>query len=421
LTKSAKFCTRVGRKIKEEDMRKRIASICILLFLSVSSLSAGGWNNTLMGIRALGIGAAFVGIADDPSGIYYNPAGLILQEQKFNFSVNGIYIMPTHQYTVENIVSAQSQKKSGIPQFFITYKASERMTLGFGIFVPYAGGGVDWSADDLGQAMSSHLGVISYTPSISLRISDKFSLGVNINFYKGVFELNADTELMSALKSEESGSSLSASLGLMYEPSNRWRFGLSIRGPAKMTLSGNTLYTVSVPNVGDVRFGSDSETKFNLPWDIEFGFMYKFSDRFILSTSAQYTLWSTLDKVTKTFKDIPGVGDLDEVEEMNFKDILIMRVGLEYVIPAGIFLRGGIGLDRAATPPEYLSINNIDVDKITLLGGIGYRSGNMEINFVYIYAGGKETERINTDYGFPLTEAYNLNASIFGLGVTFSF
>ena len=89
------------------------------------------------------------------------------------------------------------------------------------------------------------------------------------------------------------------------------------------------------------------------------------------------------------------------------------------MIPAGVFLRGGVGLDRAATPPENLSINNIDVDKFTLLAGIGYRSGSMDINFVYVYAHGKETERINTDFGFPLTESFNLNASIFGLGVTF--
>ena len=402
-------------------MGKRRASVCILLLLLVSSLWGGGWNNTLMGIRALSIGAAFVGIADDPSGIYYNPAGLILQNQRLNFSINGVYIMPNHQYTVRDVVSAQSQNNTGIPQFFITYKVSERMTLGFGMFVPYAGGGVDWSADDLGYPMSSYLGVISYTPSLSYRISDKFSLGININLYKGVFELNADTDLMASLKTEESGSSLSASLGLMYKPSDRWRLGLSVRGPAKMKLTGKTLYSVSVPELGNVQFGSDSETTFNLPWDIEFGFMYKFSDRFILSTSAQYTLWSTLDKVTKTFKDLPGIGDMVEVEEMNFQDILIMRVGLEYMIPAGVFLRGGLGFDRAATPPENLSINNIDVDKFTLLAGIGYRSGSMDINFVYVYAHGKETERINTDFGFPLTESFNLNASIFGLGVTFSF
>lgn len=402
-------------------MKKRAICLSILLLVSVSSLSAGGWNNTLMGIRALGIGAAFVGIADDPSGIYYNPAGLILQNQRLNFSISGVYIMPTHRYMIENGVSAKSKNNTGIPQFFITYKASERTTLGFGIFIPYAGGGVNWSADDLGFPLSSHLGVVSYTPSLSYRISDKFSLGININLYRGIFELNTDTGILAALKTEESGSSLSASLGLLFYPNDKWRIGLSIRGPAKMTLSGKTFYTISVPGVGNVRYESDSETQFNLPWDIELGFMHKFSDRLILSTSAQYTLWSTLDKVTKTFKDLPGIGDMVEEENLNFKDILILRAGLEYMIPAGVFLRGGVGLDKAASPPQNLSINNIDVDKLTLLGGVGYRSGSMEINFVYIYAIGKEAERINTDYGFPLTESFNLDAAIFGLGVTFSF
>ena len=39
-------------------MIKRTASICVLLLLMISGLWAGGWNNTLMGIRALGIAAA---------------------------------------------------------------------------------------------------------------------------------------------------------------------------------------------------------------------------------------------------------------------------------------------------------------------------------------------------------------------------
>ncbi len=410
------------REFTEEEMLgKKIIVISLPLLLLTTSLWSGGWNNTLIGIRALALGAAFVGIADDPSGIYYNPAGLILQNKRLNFSVNGVYIMPTHQYKVQNSVSAKSQNNTSIPQFFITYKAAQKLTLGFGIFVPYAGGGVDWSARDLGFSMSSYLGVISYTPSLSFQISDKFSLGININLYHGVFDLNTETEEAGHFESEESGSSLSASLGFMYKPSDRWRLGLSIRGPAKMTLTGKTILTVAVPELGNVQFGADSETSFHLPWDLELGFMYKISNRLILSTSAQYTMWSTLDKVEKVIKDLPGGGDMMEVEEMNFQDILIMRLGLEYMIPAGVFLRGGIGLDKAATPPENLSINNIDVDKLTFIGGIGYRSGSIEINFVYAYAHGKETQKTSTNFGFPLTETYNLNASIFGLGVTFSF
>jgi long-chain fatty acid transport protein len=77
----------------------------VKLILSVMAVSilcptlwGGGWNNTLMGARAIAMGAAFAGVADDPSAIYYNPAGLAFQNSRFNLSIDGFYIMPTHEY-----------------------------------------------------------------------------------------------------------------------------------------------------------------------------------------------------------------------------------------------------------------------------------------------------------------------------------
>ena len=151
------------------------------------------------------------------------------------------------------------------------------------------------------------------------------------------------------------------------------------------------------------------------------GFSYRISDSFLISTGVQYTMWSTLNKVHKTIKDVPMLGDLETEEVMNFKNVLVMRAGFEYVIPGGIALRGGIGFDPSATPDESLNERNIDVDKLSLLGGIGYRAGRMVIDFVYIYVNGKEREKTVTEYGFPLTARYNLNVNIIGLGVTFSF
>ena len=197
--------------------------------------------------------------------------------------------------------------------------------------------------------------------------------------------------------------------------------GLSIRGPAKMKLSGKTSVPIPIPDMGTVTLDFDSETSFNLPWDVEVGFSYRLADNFLFTTSAQYTMWSALDKVEKTIKDIPLPEYSIAEEEMDFKNILIWRTGVEYIFPQGISLRAAFGFDRSATPEETLSFRNIDVDKFTLLGGIGYRTGKMQIDFVYLYANGKEREKQNTVFGFPLTEKYNLNVFILGLGVTFSF
>jgi len=401
-------------------MGKKSVSAAFSLLLLTSALWSGGWNNTLMGIRALGIGAAFVGIADDPSAIFYNPAGLILQEQRLNFSISGIYIMPTHEYSM-NGVMATSHENTSIPQFFFTYKASERMTLGFGAYTPYATGGMNWQREQLGTPLKSYLGIISFTPSLSYRFSEQFSFGLNLNIYYSMLEINTENETGSPLKTKESGTSVSASFGLMYQPNEKWRLGLSVRGPATVTLSGTTSINENVPGFGTVQLDRDSETKFKLPWDIEFGISYSISERILLSASAQYSMWSRLDKVDKSIKNVPFVGDVFVQEVLNFSNIFILRAGVEYRIPAGVFLRGGLGMDRAAQPADTLTPVNIDTDKFTLLGGIGYRTGNTQIDFVYILANGREREKTSTDFGFPIQERYNLSASILGLGVTFAF
>jgi long-chain fatty acid transport protein len=416
-------------KSEEGNMRKKtIISLCAIVFCACG-LWGGGWNNTLMGARALAMGAAFVGVADDASAIFYNPAGLVFQENRFNLAIDGFYVWPTHEYVMPTGTRVESQYNASMPQLFLTYKTSERLTIGFGAYIPFAGGGVDWKEDQLGVPLKSYLGVISLTPSISYQVNEQLSIGFNLNYYHSELEVDTVAETFGPMKAEESGSALSAGVGLMYKPSERLALGLNIRGPAKMELSGTTSISTFAPGFGDIKLKLDSETSFNLPWDFEMGLSYRLSDSFLLTTSAQYTMWSTLDKVDKTIKEIPSMDDptnlftydLNVIEELNFNNILILRVGMEYLLPSGLALRGGLGVDRAATPAETLSITNIDVDKFTLLGGIGYRTGRMSIDFAFVRAFGKEREKSISQFGIPLMERYNLNVSIVGLGITYSY
>jgi len=403
----------------EEFMGKKILALFILVFLIIANLWAGGWNNTLIGCRALAIGGAFVAIADDPSAIFHNPAGLVYQQRAFNLSFYGFYISPIHEYVTTDGARAESRYKSSLPQFFLTYRASEKLTFGFGFYVPYAGGGVDWKEGVLARPFKSTMGVYSLTPALSYKFSEKFSVGFSLNFYGGVMNVDTEDETLGPLSIEEKGSTVSAGFGLMYQPSKRIRIGLGVRGPARMKLIGNTTVTVTDPLFGTIPILLDSETSFNLPWDIEVGFSYKITENFLFSTSAQYTMWSALDKVEKTIKNVPSQGDVLEVQRMNFENILIMRAGFEYFVSGGVILRGGLGYDRYATPEGSLDITNIDVDKFILIGGIGYRSGRTQIDFVYAFASGKEREKQISS--FPVPERYNLSAAIMGVGVTFSF
>lgn len=398
-------------------MAKRVLSFLFSLILIFTSLQAGGWNNTLMGWRALGLGGAFVGVADDPSAIFYNPAGLVFQREVFNLSIGGFSIWPTHEYVMPMGTKAYSNYNVSLPQVFLSYRTSPKVTLGVGFYVPYAGGGIDWKEEELGIPFKSTTGVYSITPTLAYHLNEKLSLGFCLNFYGSSMNVETRTAESGPLKSEESGSAVSGGLGVLFKPTEKIGLGLSIRGPARMKLSGKTWLTITVPQLGLLNLELNSETRFNLPWDVELGFSYRISEDILFSTSAQYTMWSALDKVEKTIKNIPVQGDLETFEPMNFKDILIWRAGLEYHLFGGVFLRGGIGLDRYATPAETLDFKNIDVDKVTLLGGVGYRTGRMQIDFIYAYAQGKERE--TTVSSCP--GKYNLDVSLMGLGVTFSF
>lgn len=398
-------------------MKKLIVTL-VCLTLAASGLWGGGWNNTLIGCRAIAIGGAFAGIADDTSAIFYNPAGLAFQLQNFAVSINGFNVWPTHEYSDSQGYNLQSKSTFSLPQLFFTFKASERLTLGFGAYVPYAGGGVEWNDSSLGLQLKSSMGIMSITPTLAYQLNEKVSIGFTLNIYRGILEDTRTLENIGTVKTEENGSALSFGFGLMLKPSEKLRIGLGVRGPAKMKLSGKTTVPIEIPVLGAFEANLSSETRFNLPWDFNLGLSYRLSENFLLSTSVQYTMWSALDNIEKTLKNIPLEGDQKTIEPMNFKNILVWSVGAEYWVSPMLALRGGIGMDRWATPEETLDFSNIDVDKFTLLGGIGYRAGRIQIDFVYANAIGKEREKVETILGLPITEKFNLNTMILGIGIT---
>ena len=77
-----------------------IMVVCIVLCLGYSPPSQADpyhYNNMLIGERATGLGGAYTAIADDPSGLYYNPAGIVYSlGSKLSASMNTFYHVKKH-------------------------------------------------------------------------------------------------------------------------------------------------------------------------------------------------------------------------------------------------------------------------------------------------------------------------------------
>ncbi|MBI5193355.1 MAG: hypothetical protein HZA08_07955 [Nitrospirae bacterium] len=74
-----------GRSVKKFRLLSQV--LCALIFLSISyclpylsSISYADeyhYNNIIIGDRAAGMGGAYTAVSDDPSGLFYNPAGIV--------------------------------------------------------------------------------------------------------------------------------------------------------------------------------------------------------------------------------------------------------------------------------------------------------------------------------------------------------
>lgn len=100
-----------------------------------------------LGARAAGMGTAFIGIADDGSAIFYNPAGIAFQPGK-HLEMDNLVVVGLFRYTptttpVGQVVPPNGYSQSIRPKFipvaslYATAQISEKLTFGLGIFTPF--------------------------------------------------------------------------------------------------------------------------------------------------------------------------------------------------------------------------------------------------------------------------------------------
>ena len=109
----------------------------ILYLLTVSFLSADSYHNIngFFGEKAAGLGGAYTAISDDPSGAYYNPAGLTFAYDN-SISLSASNVTRTNK-EYENVIGPGQgytrNSQNYIPNFFGIVKEYGKYKIGFSI------------------------------------------------------------------------------------------------------------------------------------------------------------------------------------------------------------------------------------------------------------------------------------------------
>ncbi|MBC7361569.1 MAG: outer membrane protein transport protein [Candidatus Aminicenantes bacterium] len=434
----------MGKKL----IRKIVGSLMILLLFSGLAM-ANGLNLNGLGTKAVAMGGAFIGLADDFSLVYWNPAGAgFLRQPLFGTYLNDL--IPTNRYQLTmppGLAMDAKTKLSHYLGFLAGYyrPLSDCLVLGIGVYTP-AGLGANWKGEDFKEMSAgvaydwtSKIGMISISPLVAWKINDRISVGATFNLNYGMFSLKrwaGEMEMEPGVfvdlgQYEESlhGWGWGLTLGILVKPADWLSAGLTVKTPSTIKFKG----TASMFSLGYLGYPDSSEVKRNIkwPWFVGGGLALKPKVGVTLTADLQWTGWSVIKNMTTTYLDPVWMMMMTESGNdhvvMDWKDSLQVRFGLEYKVTSNLALRAGYYSDPSPAPDYSLNILLPSFDFQVAAVGFGYEWKGLSVTWGLEYLSGKKREVTLEELmtagtlGQAMAGTYRMHLIVPSLSVAFSF
>jgi long-chain fatty acid transport protein len=402
--------------------RQIFVCLFLLLFALSSSALANGLNLNSLGSRALSMGGAFVGLADDFTAIFWNPAGMA----QFNKRYLGFYgtdVIPSGSYLLQapaqggllTVVDAKTQTKSYLSGLLAYYQPiNDYIVAGIGVYVP-SGLGTSWDGQDftnlsggISYLWESKIGAVTISPGASYKINDMISVGAAFNINYGTFSMKrwaGDTEIpdppyafdLGQFEMNLKGWGFGATIGALVKVNDMFSFGATLRTPNRVKFSGD----VSLSNIELLGFKSSSDAEtvsphITFPLWIAAGVAVRPLSGLTLTGDLQWTQWSALDEVELKFIDpywsLFMTSSGGDIMHLKWKDALQVRFGAEYMLRENLALRAGYYYDPTPTPDKTMNflLPSFTFNAFTL--GVGYSMDSLVIDFGLEFLAGKKRE-----------------------------
>ena len=162
--------------------RSLLATVVILIGLlgvADSVVYAGAFGLDEQGAAAMGRANAFAAQADDPTALFYNPAG-IGQLSGTQISVGTTLIVPSTTFENANSgISTDTKAALFYPStLYLVHEIRHDLHVGLGIFTPF-GLSTEWPSDWEGRYATtfSEINTYYFNPNIAWSPSPQFHLG----------------------------------------------------------------------------------------------------------------------------------------------------------------------------------------------------------------------------------------------------
>jgi len=336
------------------------------------------------GARSLAMGGAFLGLADDATAAYTNPAGLTRLGLSKQFSAEFRQLSFDTPYPANGSFGVRPFDLSGVNYRAASDEASELAFLSFVLprddwsiafyrhqllnyknsytneqifFPPNFSFGGDSGFFTLPYTAVADLSIESYGISFGQNITEALSWGAGIAYHR--FEIDTFNERFNpgnnnavVFTGTQSGDDkdLSFSFGLLYRGSDRFSIGLSYRSAPSFDYRVVGTFGTGATALETANFS----TPFKAPDSLGIGFAMRATEQLTLTLDVSHVGYSNLsDQVDDGFFSgaLSSETNPDILDGFSIKDQIEPRVGMEYAFATTnpFFLRAGFWRERERT------------------------------------------------------------------------
>jgi len=422
--------------------RQRLAlSTLVLLALGNSPAFAGGLSFSNHGAKATGMANAFAGQADDPSALFYNPAG-ITQAPGTQAMVGSsvVYFDSTFRSSTTGESTELQDHVLLIPHIFFTHRVKqwdERFSIGLGITTQF-GVGIDWPDTWQGRFNSTNakLRVTVYNPAVAFQATPTLSVAAGLRYADVAAELEQQITLGNG-ESKARAHGLTAhpigwNVGLLYRVTETMSVGLQVRSELQAKLKGQ----VDITGPGATGLGSGTgfataglHSRVTLPPQVVVGLSTKMIPRWTINADVEWEGWSRVGSLPR---DVIGSTALDAVSTRLWKNSWVYRVGAAYAATERLAVRGGYFYDETPIPDNTFDANIPHANQHGLSAGAGYGWDRVAYDLAYMIGlyEKRSIDRSTLDpnnkggplgLGPPAFGSYSTLSHVLTVSVTFTF
>jgi long-chain fatty acid transport protein len=378
--------------MKTNELPKIFAAI--IFCGSTLTVRAAGFRVPDQDAFAMARGEAFVATADNPSAIYYNPAGISqLDGSNLRGGIYGIYLDPSYTSPSSGRTFDNQDKLHAIPQFFYTYgRENCPLSLGFGLYSPY-GLGLRWPQDTGFRTVGtrSRLAYITFNPVVAVKLSPVFSIGggitvnyANATLRQGLFSPNQQTD---GFEFDGDGWGVGYNLGALWQPHEKISVGASFRSETQIDLGGHTAaYNNSAP-FPIFSQSTAAHADFSFPLIAIFGISYRPTPKWNFEFDADYADWSSLGTVTIQ-QAAPTLLGQNIPVTFDWQPSWYYEFGATHYFDNGWHVSAGYIYNENSVPNAHYTPLIADLDRQFFTIGAGHKGKRFDFDIAYQFGYG---------------------------------